>query len=127
MFQLKTCTHRSTERKQAAFEAESKKRPAAEAPAAANKAKVPRPAAVDDTNPPHKVLIVEGIPEDYDEEAMVAIFNRFTSFKEYHAVAFRKGLGFAHFEDVAGATAAKTQLSALSLGGSQLTVTYQKA
>ena len=104
-----------------------KKRPAQET-AVSNRPKAARAGAIqDDDKDKSNVLMIQGIPEDYDETAMSAIFGRVAGFKEYHAVPFRKGLGFVHYETEDGAAAAKAQLSSIKLGGSEITITYRKA
>ncbi|KAF2148917.1 RNA-binding domain-containing protein [Myriangium duriaei CBS 260.36] len=118
------------ERKQAAEKAEqekNKKRPAQET-AVSNRPKAPRAgAAQDDDAEKSNVLIVQGIPEGYDETAMSAIFGRIPGFKEYLPVPHRNGLGFVHYDTVDGAAAAKAQLSSIKLGGSEITITYRQA
>lgn len=84
-------------------------------------------ARIGDDGPPSSVLIVQGIPEDYDDNAMSAVFGRLPGFKEFHSVPGRKGLGFAHYETVDAASRARSSLAALELGGSRMTITYRKA
>lgn len=118
--------HFQLERKQAEERAQqaNKKRPAADA-ATASKPKAPRLGAGD--GPPSSVLIVQGIPDDYDDTAMSAIFGRLAEFKEFHSVPGRKGLGFAHYETVEAATRARSNLANLELAGSKLIITFRKA
>ncbi|GAM90208.1 hypothetical protein ANO11243_082490 [Dothideomycetidae sp. 11243] len=115
------------ERKEKAEQENNKKRSATEA-AGPNKSKMARsgPVSIDDSMP-SSVLVVQGIPDDYDENAMSAIFGRYPDFKEFHAVPHRKGLGFAHYETIEGATHARQQVAGISLGESKITITYRKA
>ncbi|PNS18667.1 hypothetical protein CAC42_5206 [Sphaceloma murrayae] len=114
------------ERKQAAVQAERKKRPApdqleSEKPKQARVGQVP-----DEHLPPNTTLMVSGVPEGYNVEAMTAIFARFPEFKEYLEVPFRPGLGFVHYTDLSGAIMAKNATANMQLGDSKIKVTYQR-
>lgn len=82
----------------------------------------------DEYLPPNKILFVQNIPEDYDIEALSAIFSRYEGFKEVRLVPGRKGISFVEYEAEAGAISAKENTAGIALGdgGQLLKVTYQR-
>lgn len=68
------------------------------------------------------------MPEDYDIEALTAIFSRFEGFREVRLVPGRKGIAFVEYEAETGAISAKENTAGIALGDAQqvLKVTYQR-
>ncbi|KAJ9644711.1 hypothetical protein H2201_006136 [Coniosporium apollinis] len=132
------------ERKQALAAAEEQKklkRPAAGVPepAAARPAKTTRGAGLKSTGgaaavipdeylPPNKILFVQNLPENYDVDALSAIFSRFEGFREVRLVPGRKGIAFVEYEAETGAISAKESTAGMTLGdeGKLIKVTYQR-
>ncbi|KAK5141525.1 hypothetical protein LTR04_002567, partial [Oleoguttula sp. CCFEE 6159] len=130
------------ERKQALAATEVAKKlkrpaPGPEPPTAAKPAKAARGAGLKSTGgaggivpdeylPPNKILFVRELPEDYDVEALSAIFERFPGFKEVRLVPGRKGIAFVEYEAEDGAISAKEATAGMVLGEQAITVTYQR-
>lgn len=127
------------ERKQAqeAQEAQKKlKRPAGAAAETAKPVKGPglKPtggaAAVvpDEYLPPNKILFVQNLPDDYDVDALTAIFSRFNGFREVRLVPGRRGIAFVEYDAEQGAISAKESTANMPLGDESkpMKVTYQR-
>ncbi|EPQ66028.1 Bgt-2006 [Blumeria graminis f. sp. tritici] len=82
----------------------------------------------DEYLPPNKILFVQNLPDDYDIDALTAIFGRFEKFKEVRLVPGRRGIAFVEYETETGAISAKENTAGMALGdGSMLMkVTYQR-
>lgn len=80
----------------------------------------------DEYLPPNKILFLQQIPEEYDVDALGAIFSRFEGFREIRFVPGRRGIAFVEYDGEQGAIAAKESTSAMRLGESSLKVTYQR-
>lgn len=82
----------------------------------------------DEYLPPNKILFVQNLPDEYDIDALTAIFGRFEKFKEVRLVPGRRGIAFIEYETETGAISAKENTAGMALGdGSQLMkVTYQR-
>lgn len=82
----------------------------------------------DEYLPPNKILFVQNLPDEYDIDALTAIFSRFEKFKEVRLVPGRRGIAFIEYETETGAISAKENTAGMALGdGSQLMkVTYQR-
>ncbi|KAF8861826.1 RNA-binding domain-containing protein [Acephala macrosclerotiorum] len=82
----------------------------------------------DEYLPPNKILFVQNLPEEYDIDALTAIFGRFEGFREVRLVPGRRGIAFIEYESEAGAITAKENTAGMALGdGSQIMkVTYQR-
>lgn len=82
----------------------------------------------DEYLPPNKILFVQNLPDDYDIEALTAIFGRFEGFREVRLVPGRKGIAFIEYEAEAGAITAKENTAGMAVGdGSKfIKVTYQR-
>lgn len=136
----------TTDKKKAAEQAEEQKRlkragpPGAVPDASARPIKATRGAGLKSTNagaaavipdeylPPNKILFVQNLPEEYDIDALTAIFGRFEGFREVRLVPGRRGIAFIEYESEAGAITAKENTAGMALGdGSQIMkVTYQR-
>jgi len=134
------------DKKKAAEQAEEQKRlkraapPGAVPDANARPIKATRGAGLKSTNagaaavipdeylPPNKILFVQNLPEEYDIDALTAIFGRFEGFREVRLVPGRRGIAFIEYESEAGAITAKENTAGMALGdGSQIMkVTYQR-
>jgi hypothetical protein len=68
------------------------------------------------------------LPEEYDIDALTAIFGRFEGFREVRLVPGRKGIAFIEYESEAGAISAKENTAGMALGseGQLMKVTYQR-
>ena len=141
-----TNTCASTDKKKAAEAAEQqkllKRSTVAGLPpdAAARPVKASRGAGLKSTNagaaavipdeylPPNKILFVQNLPEEYDIDALTAIFGRFEGFREVRLVPGRRGIAFIEYEAETGAISAKENTAGMALGdGSQvMKVTYQR-
>lgn len=68
------------------------------------------------------------MPEEYDIDALTAIFGRFEGFREVRLVPGRKGIAFIEYESEAGAISAKENTAGMALGseGQLMKVTYQR-
>jgi hypothetical protein len=123
-----------TDKKLAAEAAQVKRgadaRPAKAARGAGLKPTGPGASAVvpDEYLPPNKILFVQNLPDDYDAEAVTAIFGRFDGFREVRLVPGRRGIAFVEYEAEAGAIAAKENTGGMSLndGAHIIKVTYQR-
>lgn len=82
----------------------------------------------DEYLPPNKILFVQNLPEDYDVEALTAIFGRFEGFREVRLVPGRRGIAFVEYEAEQGAITAKENTANMPLadGAYQMKVTYQR-
>jgi len=82
----------------------------------------------DEYLPPNKILFVQNLPEEYDIDALTAIFGRFEGFREVRLVPGRRGIAFIEYESETGAISAKENNAGMALGdGSQvMKVTYQR-
>ncbi|CCU75868.1 small nuclear ribonucleoprotein [Blumeria hordei DH14] len=82
----------------------------------------------DEYLPPNKILFVQNLPDDYDIDALTAIFGRFEKFKEVRLVPGRRGIAFVEYETETGAISAKENTAGMALGdGTMLMkVTYQR-
>ncbi|KAI1109184.1 RNA recognition domain-containing protein [Nemania sp. NC0429] len=82
----------------------------------------------DEYLPPNKILFVQNLPDDYDIEALTAVFGRFEGFREVRLVPGRKGIAFIEYEAEAGAITAKENTAGMAVGdGSKfIKVTYQR-
>ncbi|KAI1321933.1 RNA recognition domain-containing protein [Xylariaceae sp. FL0255] len=84
----------------------------------------------DEYLPPNKILFVQNLPDDYDIEALTAIFGRFEGFREVRLVPGRKGIAFIEYEAEQGAITAKENTAGMSVGGDGaqkfIKVTYQR-
>lgn len=95
--------------------------------------KTPRTGGVipDEYLPPNNVLFVREVPEEYDLDALTALFQRYTGFREVRIVPLPsfKGTAFVEYEANEGAIQAREALNGRELGsgGKALKVTYQKA
>jgi len=82
----------------------------------------------DEYLPPNKILFVQNLPDEYDIDALTAIFGRFEGFREVRLVPGRKGIAFIEYEAETGAISAKENTAGMTLGdGHQIIkVTYQR-
>ncbi|KAG5950523.1 hypothetical protein E4U53_004907 [Claviceps sorghi] len=80
----------------------------------------------DEYLPPNKILFLQHIPDEYDVDALGAIFGRFEGFREIRFVPGRRGLAFVEYDGEQGAIAARESTSGLKLGESYLKVSYQR-
>ena len=136
---------RSTDKKKAAEHAEEQKRLKRSAAAGvvpdvnARPIKATRGAGLKSTNagaaavipdeylPPNKILFVQNLPEEYDIDALTAIFGRFEGFREVRLVPGRRGIAFVEYETETGAISAKENTAGMALGEGQIMkVTYQR-
>jgi len=105
-------------------------RPVKAARGAGLKSSNPSAAAVipDEYLPPNKILFVQNLPEDYDIDALTAIFGRFEGFREVRLVPGRRGIAFIEYESETGAISAKENTAGMALGdgGQVMKVTYQR-
>lgn len=82
----------------------------------------------DEYLPPNRILFLQNLPEDYDEDDLSAIFGRFEGFKEVRVPPGNMRIGFVEYEAEAGAITAKEHTAGMSLGAkpSQIKVTFQR-
>jgi len=82
----------------------------------------------DEYLPPNKILFVQNLPEEYEIEALTAIFGRFEGFKEVRMVPGRRGIAFVEYDAETGAISAKENTAGMALGegGQIIKVTYQR-
>ncbi|KAI0103707.1 RNA recognition domain-containing protein [Nemania sp. FL0031] len=81
----------------------------------------------DEYLPPNKILFVQNLPDEYDIEALTAVFGRFEGFREVRLVPGRKGIAFIEYEAEAGAITAKENTAGMAVGdGKFIKVTYQR-
>ncbi|RCI08850.1 hypothetical protein L249_4919 [Ophiocordyceps polyrhachis-furcata BCC 54312] len=80
----------------------------------------------DEYLPPNKILFVQNVSEEYDVEALTALFSRFDGFREIRLVPGRRGIAFVEYEAEQGAIAAKENVAGLMLGTKAIKVTYQR-
>lgn len=87
------------------------------------------PAVVpDEYLPPNRILFVQNLPDDFDKDALTAVFNRFEGFREVRMVPGRSGIAFVEYEAEAGAITAKENTAGMPLknGEKTMKVTYQR-
>ena len=137
--------HRSTAERKKAAEAEEQKRlkrpiPGSGVEAGARPAKSARgpglkstapgaaPVVPDEYLPPNRILFVQNLPDDFDKDALTAIFGRFEGFREVRMVPGRSGIAFVEYESEAGAITAKENTAGMPLknGEKIMKVTYQR-
>ncbi|KAL2023956.1 hypothetical protein VTK56DRAFT_191 [Thermocarpiscus australiensis] len=110
--------------------AEAGARPAKNARGAGLKATGAGPTAVvpDEYLPPNRILFVQNLPDDFDKDALTAIFGRFEGFREVRMVPGRSGIAFVEYEAEAGAITAKENTAGMPLknGEKIMKVTYQR-
>lgn len=80
----------------------------------------------DEYLPPNKILFLQQIPDEYDVDALSAIYSRFEGFREIRFVPGRRGLAFVEYDGEQGAIAARESTSGMKLGESSLKVSYQR-
>jgi hypothetical protein len=82
----------------------------------------------DEYLPPNRILFVQNLPDDFDKEALTAIFGRFEGFREVRTVPGRSGIAFVEYEAEAGAITAKENTAGMPLknGEKIMKVTYQR-
>ncbi|KAI6247506.1 U1 small nuclear ribonucleoprotein [Erysiphe necator] len=82
----------------------------------------------DEYLPPNKILFVQNLPDEYEVDALTAIFGRFEKFKEVRLVPGRKGIAFIEYETETGAISAKENTAGMALGDGThiMKVTYQR-
>ena len=82
----------------------------------------------DEYLPPNKTLFVQNLPDDYDVDAVSAIFARFEGFREVRLVPGRRGIAFVEYEAEQGAITAKENTAGMALGDAAqlIKVTYQR-
>ncbi|KAF2395659.1 hypothetical protein EJ06DRAFT_484846 [Trichodelitschia bisporula] len=80
----------------------------------------------DEYLPPNRTLFVRDVPEEYDVEALAALFGPFEGFREARLVPGRKGIAFIEYEAEAGAISAKENMAGRQVGDKVLKVTYQR-
>lgn len=80
----------------------------------------------DEYLPPNKILFLQHIPEEYDSDALGAIFGRFEGFREIRFVPGRTGIAFVEYDGEQGAITAKENTTGMKLGETALKVTYQR-
>lgn len=82
----------------------------------------------DEYLPPNKILFLQNLPEEYDVDALTAIFGRFEGFREVRLVPGRRGIAFVEYEAESGAISAKENTAGMTLGegGQTIKVTYQR-
>ncbi|PNY30016.1 U1 small nuclear ribonucleoprotein [Tolypocladium capitatum] len=102
-------------------------------------AKLPRPSGLkstvasasnvipDEYLPPNRTLFLQNIPDEYDVEALTAIFGQFDGLREIRLVPGRRGIAFVEYEAEQGAITAKENTTGMTLGGDKtIKVTYQR-
>ncbi|KND91285.1 U1 small nuclear ribonucleoprotein [Tolypocladium ophioglossoides CBS 100239] len=101
-------------------------------------AKLPRPSGLKSTGatasnvipdeylPPNRTLFLQNIPDEYDVEALAAIFGRFDGLREIRLVPGRRGIAFVEYEAEQGAITAKENTAGMTLGDKAIKVTYQR-
>lgn len=101
-------------------------------------AKLPRPSGLKSTGatasnvipdeylPPNRTLFLQNIPDEYDVEALTAIFCRFDGLREIRLVPGRRGIAFVEYEAEQGAITAKENTAGMTLGEKTIKVTYQR-
>lgn len=99
-------------------------------PAAAEKPRALKPgvsAIPDEYVRPNKVLFLQNLPKDCDEEQLTSIFERYAGFKEMRYLAI-KSIAFATFENEQSAIVAKEATLNMPIGGEgrPMKVTYQR-
>lgn len=82
----------------------------------------------DEYLPPNKTLFVQNLPDEYDIDALTAIFGRFEGFREVRLVPGRRGIAFVEYEAETGAISAKENTAGMTLGDANqvIKVTYQR-
>ncbi|KAH6631923.1 hypothetical protein F5144DRAFT_572543 [Chaetomium tenue] len=82
----------------------------------------------DEYLPPNRILFVQNLPDDFDKDALNAIFGRFEGFREVRTVPGRSGIAFVEYEAEAGAITAKENTAGMPLknGEKMMKVTYQR-
>ncbi|KAF3060239.1 U1 small nuclear ribonucleoprotein [Trichoderma lentiforme] len=133
-------THTSTDKRkalEAADEQRHLKRAAAGAPEA-RPSKSAKPLGLKSTSapasavvpdeylPPNKILFIQNVPDEYDIDALNAVFGRFDGFREIRLVPGRRGIAFVEYENEQGAITAKENTAGMALGDKPIKVTYQR-
>ena len=80
----------------------------------------------DEYLPPNKILFLQNVPEQYDVEALTAVFGRFEGLREIRLVPGRRGIAFVEYDAEQGAIAAKENTAGMTLGDKTIKVTYQR-
>jgi RNA recognition motif-containing protein len=80
----------------------------------------------DEYLPPNRILFLQNLPDDYDVDALTAIFGRFEGLREVRLVPGRRGIAFVEYEAEQGAIAAKENTAGMNLGDKPIKVTYQR-
>jgi len=86
------------------------------------------PSIPDEYLPPNKVLFLQKLPADANQEMLSGLFGRFDGFKEVRMVPGRKGIAFVEYEHQEGAISAKEAMAGAVLvtGADPIKVTYQR-
>lgn len=80
----------------------------------------------DEYLPPNKILFIQNVPDEYDIDALNAVFGRFDGFREIRLVPGRRGIAFVEYENEQGAITAKENTAGMALGDKPIKVTYQR-
>lgn len=82
----------------------------------------------DEYLPPNRILFLQNLPKDADEEDLSEIFGRFEGFKEVRVPPGDRGIGFVEYEAEQGAITAKEHTANMNLGGhpNKIKVTFQR-
>lgn len=79
-----------------------------------------------DSNPPHKVLFVQNLPEEATPDVLQAVFGRHAGFVEVRTVPGRAGIAFVEYDRDEDAARAREATAGIALAGAQLRVTFGK-
>ena len=74
----------------------------------------------------HKILFVQGLPEDVEQSALCTMFQQFPGFREVRLVAARPGIAFVEFEAEPQAGAALLGLQGFKVGDRPMAISFAK-
>jgi len=84
------------------------------------------PAAVQQHNPPNKVLFISNLPDTASKEDLIQIYGKFDGFREVRMVPGRKGIAFVEYDTEGQAGMARVNTSKLELHGNAVQVVFQR-
>ncbi|KAL0246080.1 hypothetical protein GEMRC1_007296 [Eukaryota sp. GEM-RC1] len=75
---------------------------------------------------PNKVLFIKGLPHSMSQEALKAIFDKFTGFQSVTLVPGRAGFAFVEFSNESEAALCLQDVNGISVQGSAIEVSFAK-
>ncbi len=81
----------------------------------------------DDQQPPNKILFLQNLPEQTNEQMLEMLFNQYSGFKEVRMVTAKPGIAFVEYDSDMQASVAMSGLQDFQVtANNKMRVTYAK-